>query len=77
MKIKIGDISKTLTFEVCGNFENVVVIKQYLNKDPHVLVVGEILKFRGGEDSAITITCLIVNYNTVISMLQDFITEKY
>lgn len=81
MKIEINDPSKTLTFEVHGNFEDIVIIKQYLEKLPNilVLVLGEVPKFMEKDDSnsMISITCQIISYNNVINILQDFITDKY
>lgn len=77
MKIIIDDPSKTLTFNVHGDFEDIVMIRQYLEKLPN-LVVGEIPKVMERDNSiSISITCLFGNYNTVIKIIQDFITDNY
>lgn len=74
MKIEINDPLKTITFEVHGNFEDIVIIRQYLEKLPNLIMLGD-PKFM--EDNSISITCQIINYNYVINILQDFITDKY
>lgn len=77
MKIEINRPLKTLTFEVYGNFEDIVIVRQHLEKLPNLLVIGKLSKFMDIDNSIISVTCPSDWYNNVIEIIEDFITYEY
>ncbi len=76
--VEIRNVPKKITFDLKGSYSDLISIGKYLNEKPHLFVFISRYPHRVNSESTdyiMAIECPDATYGTVITLIQNFISE--